>query len=245
MAGGTLPAEAGAAPYSTWTGTTTTGRSIARSTVPPPSATGFGPIPSGSPTGRRSRSNEDQPGVGTKVGYWRSPVTARRSLRSVVDGCASTSSTTSWRHGRPGPSRHDIAHASCPGAVSRTTEDGPVVSPGARESRTPSVDPVCVPVIAAFRVGGPGCPLGIRMALSLSFASSRTASVAWPAAIVTSRAVEACSLPVVGVAKGGFTVSQIRPTNEEDRQDRDQHARALQEHDDGSPRVMEHGRPRP
>ena len=32
---------------------------------------------------------------------------------------------------------------------------------------------------------------------------------------------------------------------QEDRQDRDQHARALQEHDDGSPRVMEHGRPRP
>ena len=122
---------------------------------------------------------------------------------------------------------------------------GPVVSPGARESRTPSVDPVCVPVIAAFRVGGPGCPLGIRMALSLSFASRRTASVAWPAAIVTSRVVEACSLPVVGVAKGGFTVSQIRPTKKRIARIADEHAGALQEHDHGSPRVMEHGRPRP
>ena len=37
--------EDGAAPDSTWTGTATTGRSMASSTVPPASATGFGPMP--------------------------------------------------------------------------------------------------------------------------------------------------------------------------------------------------------
>src|SRR4029079_2647394 len=40
--GGPWPGD-GAAPYSTWTGTETTGRSMASSTVPPASATGFGP----------------------------------------------------------------------------------------------------------------------------------------------------------------------------------------------------------